>query len=164
MSTFDVHCIVIQPLLTSLLHFQAIFKPPRLNEDLVRGAAQQLLLALDFLHTDAHVVHSDLQAKNVIISSNDDSIFEEWDKEEQTEPNARKFKDDKVVYQSRSVSSPANIRKFGFPILSDFGEARIGDSHRGIIQPDIYRAPEVILGMQWTSKVDIWNAGLLSSF
>ncbi|KAH1783240.1 hypothetical protein KXX36_000368 [Aspergillus fumigatus] len=47
------------------------------------------------------------------------------------------------------------------PLLSDFGEARLGDVHNGLIQPDIYRAPEVILGMSWTSKVDIWNVGAL---
>lgn len=49
------------------------------------------------------------------------------------------------------------------PLLSDFGEARLGDVHDGSIQPDIYRAPEVILGMSWTSKVDIWNVGALVS-
>lgn len=47
------------------------------------------------------------------------------------------------------------------PILSDFGDARIGEVHNGLIQPDIYRAPEVMLGMSWTAKVDIWNVGVL---
>lgn len=47
------------------------------------------------------------------------------------------------------------------PLLSDFGEARIGEVHNGLVQPDIYRAPEVILGMSWTAKVDIWNVGVL---
>jgi len=50
--------IVQEPLLTSLLHFQATFNPLRLNKDLIRGVAQQLLLALDFLHTEAHVTHT----------------------------------------------------------------------------------------------------------
>jgi serine/threonine-protein kinase SRPK3 len=65
MDIFDIdgpkgkhQCIVHEPLLTSLLHFQATFNPPRLSEDLVRGAVQQLLFALDFLHTEAHVIHT----------------------------------------------------------------------------------------------------------
>ena len=29
------------------------------------------------------------------------------------------------------------------------------------IQPDYYRAPEVILGCGWDSKADIWNFGVL---
>ncbi|KAE8354163.1 kinase-like domain-containing protein [Aspergillus coremiiformis] len=33
--------------------------------------------------------------------------------------------------------------------------------HPGPSFPDIYRAPEVILGMSWTSKADIWNVGVL---
>jgi len=49
------------------------------------------------------------------------------------------------------------------PILSDFGNARIGDAQEGLIQPDLYLAPEVVLGMKWTSKVDIWNVGVLVS-
>lgn len=47
------------------------------------------------------------------------------------------------------------------PLLSDFGEAHIRDVHNGLVQPDIYRAPKVILGMSWTAKVDIWNIRVL---
>ena len=106
---------------------------------------------------------TDIQAKNIIIGTNDGSVFEEWDREEQTEPSARKIDGDEIIYQSRPFYRKANLRRFALPILSDLGEARIGDLHRGMIQPDIYRAPEVILGMEWTSKVDIWNVGVLVS-
>lgn len=66
-------CVVQDPLLTSLLHFQATLNPMSLTEALIKGALQQLLLALDFLHTEAHVVHTDIQAKNIIIESSDPS-------------------------------------------------------------------------------------------
>lgn len=154
-------CIVQEPLLTSLLHFQVTFDPPRLNKDLVRGVAQQLLLALDFLHTEAHVTHTDIQAKNIIIGSNDTSVFVEWYQEEESQPSARKMIGDQIIYQSRPFRRNGNLKRFGLPILSDFGEARIGDRHQGSIQPDMYRAPEVLLGMEWTSKADIWNVGVL---
>lgn len=51
-------CVVHEPLLVSLLHFQATFNPPRPNEELVRGVLQQVLAALDFLHTEAQVIHT----------------------------------------------------------------------------------------------------------
>jgi serine/threonine protein kinase len=52
----------------------------------------------------------------------------------------------------------------GLPVLCDFGEARIGDKkHTGDIMPGIYRAPEVILGMEWDKKVDIWSIGVTVS-
>lgn len=52
----------------------------------------------------------------------------------------------------------------GPPILCDLGEARIGKAkHRGDIMPGVYRAPEVILEMEWDSKVDIWAVGVMVS-
>lgn len=53
-------CIVYELLLTSLLHFQATLDPMSLPEDLLKGALQQLLLALDYLHSEAHVIHTGL--------------------------------------------------------------------------------------------------------
>lgn len=91
----------------------------------------------------------------------DDSIFREWDTSEAAEPGPRKLDSSHVIYQSRPFHRKKGWRGFGMPLLSDFGEARLGDVHNGLIQPDIYRAPEVILGMSWTSKVDIWNVGAL---
>ena len=46
-------------------------------------------------------------------------------------------------------------------IISDFGQARIGNKQRGNAMPMPYRAPEVILGMEWDNAVDIWSLGLL---
>ncbi|KAG2012682.1 hypothetical protein GB937_007034, partial [Aspergillus fischeri] len=42
------------------LHFQATLDPTSLPEDLLKGALQQLLLALDFLHSEAHIIHTAL--------------------------------------------------------------------------------------------------------
>lgn len=48
--------------------------------------------------------------------------------------------------------------------LSDFGSARFGqESFTGDIMPGVYRAPEVILGMKWSSKVDLWSVGVMVS-
>jgi serine/threonine-protein kinase SRPK3 len=101
------------------------------------------------------------QAKNILIGTKDQSIFHEWDKSEQHDPSPRKIDRDRIVYQSRLFRRKKGWSGFEMPLLSDFGEARIGDMHNGLIQPDIYRAPEVILGMTWTSKVDIWNVEVL---
>ena len=53
-------CIVHESLLTSLLHFQATLDAKSLPENLLKGALQLLLEALDFLHTEAHVIHTGL--------------------------------------------------------------------------------------------------------
>lgn len=52
----------------------------------------------------------------------------------------------------------------GSPVLCDLGEARVGNKkHRGDIIPGIYRAPEIVLGMGWDAKVDIWAVGVMVS-
>ncbi len=60
------------------------------------------------------------------------------------------------------VSRGLNPLTFGPPVLCDLGGARLGDEeHRGDIMPDVYRAPEVILGMEWSYGVDTWNAAMV---
>ncbi|PYH92182.1 kinase-like protein [Aspergillus ellipticus CBS 707.79] len=119
-------CIVHEPLLTSLLHFQATLDPKSLPEDLLKGALQQLLLALDYLHTEAHVVHTDIQAKNIIICAKDDSIFCEWDENQATDPIPQKVNGNYTVYLSRPFHRKKGWSGFGMPLFSDFGEARLG--------------------------------------
>ena len=52
----------------------------------------------------------------------------------------------------------------GKPVLADLGSARFGHSeYQGDIMPLVYRAPEVILGMKWSSKVDVWSVGVMVS-
>lgn len=54
----------------------------------------------------------------------------------------------------------------GLPLLCDFGSARFFDnagSPGEDIMPDVYRAPEVILRMEWSCKVDVWNVAMIVS-
>ncbi|KFY26988.1 hypothetical protein V491_01094 [Pseudogymnoascus sp. VKM F-3775] len=54
-------------------------------------------------------------------------------------------------------------KMFGRPILCDFSFARNGQiEHCHDIQPDSYRAPEVILEMPWGYPVDIWSVGVMT--
>lgn len=75
-------------------------------------------------------------------------------------PVARKVLPDRHIYRSRQM--PLST---GFPVLCDLDQARIGcEKQHGDIMPGIYRAPEVILGMEWNEKVDIWAVGMTVSF
>ena len=47
-------------------------------------------------------------------------------------------------------------------MLSDFGEARFGNvEHNDDIMPNVYRAPEVVLKMNWDCKVYIWSVATM---
>jgi serine/threonine-protein kinase SRPK3 len=89
----------------------------------------------------------------------DRTVFESFERMASTNPVPTKEVPDRVIY----VSQPMPLSK-GLPFLTDFSEARFGSStHTGLIMPNVYRAPEVILGMEWGYPVDIWSFGMTVS-
>ena len=83
-------------------------------------------------------------------------MLADFAEEEIRQPSPRK-----KIDESRTFRRPSRGKSFGMPILCDFGEARIGKTHESgpFVQPNIYRAPEIIFEMAWGSAVDIWNLG-----
>lgn len=83
----------------------------------------------------------------------------------------------RTVYRCHNDFGALDFRvlKNVIPKIADFGlSTRLRDNSSneenggekaGIypIQPDHYRAPEVILGCVWDSKADIWNFGAMVS-
>ncbi|KAK6207875.1 serine threonine protein kinase [Colletotrichum tabaci] len=89
----------------------------------------------------------------------DDSVFSAFEEQELLNPSPRKLVDGRAVYLSRELQMP---KEWGAPVLCDFGSAVVGDTeHTEDVQPDIYRAPEVILEAPWSYHIDIWNAGCM---
>ena len=96
-----------------------------------------------------------------MFGSQDDSVFEEFEKAELETPSARKEVDGRFIYASRELNIP---KRLGLPVLCDFGSAVTGDvENLKDVQPDLYRAPEVIFGIPWSYEIDIWNAGCMVS-
>lgn len=148
-----------------------------LPEDLLKPVLIHILLAIDFLHTEAKIVHTgitllnlvisrkylkflidlitDIQENNVMLSVEDESILVDFEEAEKTSPSPCKIVEDRVIYSSRDLEIP---KVHGRPILSDFGEARLCSSlgkQWEDVQPLVYRAPEVLLRMPWNEKIDI---------
>ncbi|KAL4915476.1 hypothetical protein BDW62DRAFT_219381 [Aspergillus aurantiobrunneus] len=110
-----------------------------LPEDLLKPALIHVLLAVDFLLTDAQIVHSD---NNVMLSVEDEPILVEFEEAEISSPRNRKIVDERVIYASRDLGIP---KLHGRPILSDFGKARFSWSlgkQWEDTQPLVFRAPE----------------------
>ena len=102
---------------------------------------------------------SDIKASNILLGIEDESILEDFEDGVERDPSPPKVSEDRTIYCSRQLGRP---KSYGYPVLCDFGEARIGDiEHNDDIQPEVYRAPEVILEMNWTYSVDIWNVGVM---
>ncbi|OAL69911.1 protein kinase [Trichophyton violaceum] len=121
----------------------------------------RLLFALEFLHTEAEIIHADLKTDNVMLSLEDTTILRDFMKSEAESPSPReKIDESRIVYQSREFEG----KGYGLLVLCGSGEARIGKRHKSgpFVQPNTYKAPEIIFEMPCGSALDIWNlAGLL---
>lgn len=117
----------------------------------------------------------DLKLGNVLMSFEDESILKDFICRQQ--PMQCKVDGDngRTIYRCHNDFGPLDASKITnmFPQIVDFGLATRLDkpsTHNGMvgeqlgiypIQPDYYRAPEVILGCGWNFKADIWNFGVL---
>ncbi|KAK7704989.1 hypothetical protein SLS57_010272 [Botryosphaeria dothidea] len=158
LDSFDVdrpkarhRCLVHPPLWERVLDIRHRNPVRRLPEPVVAFVLKRLFQALDLLHKECHVVHTDIKEANVLLGA-DESVLRVFEKEELEEPCPRKELDGGTIYLSRELNTP---RDFGAPVLCDLGSAvplDDGVEHREDLQPDVYRAPE-------TYSVDIWNVG-----
>lgn len=90
----------------------------------------------------------------------DDLVFAKFEEDELQNPSPRKELDGRAIYLSRDLEMIPG--KLDAPVLCDFGSAMLGGiEHTEDVQPDIYRAPEVILGVPWSYSIDIWNVGCM---
>lgn len=101
----------------------------------------------------------DIHAKNILLDIEDETVLTEFEEAEVNDPSPYKVDGNRTIYTSRKLRVKGST---GRPVLCDFGEARIGDGEfNDDIQPYLYRAPEVILDIPWSKKVDVWNLGVM---
>ncbi|OBT41194.1 hypothetical protein VE00_08106 [Pseudogymnoascus sp. WSF 3629] len=157
-------CLVLEPMHMSLLEMMSP-NPRPFDLRLLKMTVTRLLLALDFLHTEAGVIHADLKTDNVMLSIEDGGMLSDFVEAEVDCPTPRKHIDEsRIIYKSRKFRKPGKAKGYELPTLCDFGESRIGATQESnpFVQPHIYRAPEVMFDMPWGSAADIWNlAGLI---
>ncbi|KAI1502355.1 serine threonine protein kinase, CMGC group [Biscogniauxia marginata] len=166
LDSFDVdgpdgqhRCLVHTPLWESVLAFLHRNHLKRLPIPVIAFVLKRVFLALDFLHTECQIIHTDIKAENIMFEIEDDSVFSEFEEQELQNPWPRKKIDGRTIYISRELTLP---KKWGAPVLCDLGSAVPGDrEHLEDVQPSIYRAPEVILEVPWTYSIDIWNVGCM---
>ena len=177
-------CLVFQPMRGNLSLFQSRLKKQRLTLELLKMYLVCLLHGLDYLHSECHVVHagelkfpyysliikltqlsSDLKMDNILLSFENESVLEDFVTAQCGNPMLHKRRNRYSIYESHNQFGPFRVRLGPIvPVIADFGHAQwIDDAQPQInpIQPDYYRAPEVILGTGWGPSADIWNLGAL---
>ncbi|OAA43706.1 serine threonine protein kinase, CMGC group [Metarhizium rileyi] len=152
-------CLVHPPLFESVITF--LWRNPvrRLPVPILAVVLRELFYALDFLHTECKIIHTDIKADNIMFSIADETVFTDFEQQELEQPSPRKELDGRTIYRSRDLRMP---KRMGAPVLCDFGSAVLGSiPHTEDVQPNIYRAPEVILQVPWSYEIDIWNTGAM---
>lgn len=140
-------CIVHPPMATTLRAFRKMLSSEALPVIPLKSVLQHVLLAVDFLHTEAGVVHTDIQEDNILLGLDETSAehdLEQFERHELDSPRPRKIDGDRTIHTSRPLAPP--VYPYGPPVLCDLGQGRFGQyDHMVDIQPYPYRAPEVIL-------------------
>ncbi|KAF2018044.1 kinase-like protein [Aaosphaeria arxii CBS 175.79] len=151
----DHQCLVQTPLWDSFGGILNRSPTQKLTEGVLKVGLRDLLSGLDYLHSECKLIHTDMKVDNVLVELDDDTVFESFTKAELEHPSPRKFVDGTTVYASRSFGTPED---FGNVVLGDFGSTVSGAERQAKrVQPNVYRAPEVMLNVDWSYPIDIWN-------
>ncbi|WEW61364.1 hypothetical protein PRK78_006854 [Emydomyces testavorans] len=178
-------CLAYEPMREPMWLFQRRFKAQRLPLGIVKAYLLVLLAGLDYLHSECKVVHTgkcsspvnildglsirlilaDLKLENILVTFEDQSVIKDFVESQGNMPMQHKTDSTgRTIYRCHNDFGPLRRIK-NLPKIADFGLASRFNSQEdfGIhpIQPDHYRAPEVILGCGWTASADIWNLGVL---
>ncbi|PCG98365.1 Hypothetical protein PENO1_058310 [Penicillium occitanis (nom. inval.)] len=111
-------CLVHPPLWESVLTFLHRNPIRRLPSPVLAFVLQRLFLALDYLHTECQIIHTDIKADNIMFGIADDSVFSDVEEDELQRPVPRKEADGRTIYTSRELRIP---KEWGAPVLCDFG-------------------------------------------
>ncbi|PYI31501.1 kinase domain protein [Aspergillus indologenus CBS 114.80] len=124
---------------------------------------KMVLQGLDFLHSECHLIHTDLKADNLLVGFEDLGVLESYARQQETNPAPSWDGDGRPVF--RSCPDFGHLRKgVGLVQISDFSAAVFGnfpEPHNHDIQPQPFSAPEVLLKATWTYSADIWNLGTM---
>lgn len=153
-----------------------MFDDGALDKTMLQRYLYVILTVMDFMH-QVGIVHSgppphpdrtspslkldlDISPNNVLVGA-DNTAISKVEEAELAEPSPRKVLADRTIHLSYTMPTT-----FKSPVITDFGHARLGDpgqKHSGDMMPGVFRAPEVIAGLEWDSQIDMWSVGVMVS-
>ncbi|XP_058785135.1 serine/threonine-protein kinase AFC3-like isoform X2 [Vicia villosa] len=136
-------CIVFEKLGPSLFDFLKRNKYCPFPVDLVREFGRQLLESVAYMH-ELRLIHTDLKPENILLISSDCVKL----------PSCKRVFSDETQFRCLPKSSAIKLIDFG-------STASANQSHSSIVSTRHYRAPEVILGLGWSTPCDLWSVGCI---
>ena len=160
-------CIVYDVLREPIDLCMKKFPGGRFSSGKLRVLLPSLLQALDYMHSECRVVHTDLKADNIMMGLGDSTILDQFVQHEHDHPSKRKAADShgRVIYTSNNnFGEPPTEAVIASAKITDIGLAAWGDEkNTKPIQSNVFMAPEVILQAHagWSYPADIWNLGVM---
>ena len=114
-----------------------------------------------------HLVHTDLKPENILFV--DDQVEDNDQGSSRKRIKTGQDTDRTILVSPKCTSVKCKILRFNknnqnndVSIVIDFGGATYdSDSKSTIISTRQYRAPEVMLGLNWSTPADLWSAGCI---
>ncbi|KZO90001.1 kinase-like protein [Calocera viscosa TUFC12733] len=174
-SPFGFHTCMVIPLLAQPLDKAMASSLPL---SLKKKVIAEIILGLAYLHDECGIIHTDLTLGNVLVKIPEhipapDMLLtkEAWieiatalDPAQYVMAVDARVNNDTVripITGDQPLQVPS-LEAISISIV-DFSSAYwTTDLHHDIIQNDVTRAPEVMLGRNWNSSVDIWSLGHLA--
>ncbi|KAL5514153.1 hypothetical protein ACEPAG_2241 [Sanghuangporus baumii] len=153
------HLVIISPLYGEHMSDYMLGEPDnRMSLPFVNRVAKQTLTALDYLHSQCGIIHCDVKPENILrdfnVGPQIDDIFEAILKHE---PNAGRDGRAAALWLPHDKRS-----EYFYVVLADLSHASWNDlitrSPRAIGSPAL-KAPELVLGFAYSTKIDIWAFG-----
>ncbi|PVH99501.1 kinase-like protein [Periconia macrospinosa] len=145
------HALVLKPCALTL---DDLRKSGNLRRRDVPWILQHILQALRFLH-QSYYLHLNITPENIVLEPQSNRVYFKFARQESLEPSDRKYITDVLpaypIYRHRSVKWTNWLGK------DRHCDAWKQEREIGNTQPQWYRAPEVILGMNFSAPADVWN-------
>ncbi|CAG8225126.1 unnamed protein product [Penicillium salamii] len=123
-------CLVFNPLRESLGEYCRRWQGGVMPPEIFKIILQEILQALDYLHTECRIIHTDLKPANIMLRLEDHELLSRDARDEFENPLPRKYCDDgRIIHLSRKGFGPLKDI-VGLVEVTDFDLAVRGDLPR----------------------------------
>lgn len=164
------HCFLLTP---SACHVEKAWHVlGDLPFTLIKEILVNTLQALDFLHTECSLIHTDIKLDNILFGFAGEDHVIKYVHQLKTHPERSKIHYGKNGDDEYPITKakPFTITKncFARPLLNDLGESvkiptiNMGYATPRSCSPKAFRAPEILLGRPFNATIDIWMVGCMT--